>query len=138
MNRGKGRGLKVKPHVLFFPPDAEHGRGKGFAGGGPIGSSGRGCGLRARGKEGVRREDSIPRSGSTRGGPGWPSHGGRRQWAAMELGRRPWAMVADGEREGASGGRRGAVPYLDSGRGVVGRELPRWPAVAMASGGAAG
>src|SRR6185503_12933312 len=33
-----------------------------------------------------------------RGGPRWPSHGGRRQRAAMELGRRLWATIADGGR----------------------------------------
>ena len=27
MNRGKGRGLKAKPPVLFLPPNAEQGRG---------------------------------------------------------------------------------------------------------------
>ena len=80
MNRGKGRGLKAKPPVHFLPPDAEQGRGKGFAGGGPTGSSGRGCGLGVKGKEGVRREDPIPRSGSTRGGLATVAGGNGRRW----------------------------------------------------------
>ena len=113
------------------PPCWETEEWGGLGGGGRFGRSGRGYGLGVRGKGGVRREDPVPCCGSTRGGPRWPSHGGRRQRVAVVLGRWPWAMIADGGRgetewRGAGSDPR---PHLEPRRRAgVGRRERRWRA----------
>ena len=96
-------------------PHGKTGERGRLAGGGKSGGQGLRGWSGVEGKEGGSWEGSIPGRGSDRGGPRWPSHGGRRQRAAVVLGRWPWAMIADGGRGKAEWGGAGSDsrPHLE-------------------------
>ena len=115
LNRGKVRGFWAYCPVFSLLPHRGTEEGKALIGGGRFGRSGprRRPGVEGRGGRGSA--GSIPGRGSDRGGPRWPSHGGRRQRAAVVLGRWPWAMIADGGRGKAEWGGPGSDsrPHLE-------------------------
>ena len=103
----KGQGVWAYLPCLL-PPLALRNRGGGGARRRRPWAGGLGSGAAlGEGKEGGRRECSIPCRGLARGGPWWPSHDGRRQRAAVALGRRLRGMVAVMEVGESTGELRG-------------------------------
>ena len=137
LNRGKARGFWAYCPVFSLLPHRDTGEGEALVGGGRCGRSGPRRRLGVEGKGGGGPAGSIPNRSSARGGLRWPGHCGRRRrrW-------RPWAGVPEGRRRPRGGGSIGGPRWCPNppqfGPRVEEKGAPRWPAVVMASGGAAG